>query len=410
MREKIFPSVIGLGYVGLPVFLRLHASFQTIGYDISNSRINELKKYQDKNNEFVKKDLKLKNRSRFTNDQRELSKSNFYIVTVPTPINKKNVPDLDALKKASYIISLKLKKNDIVVYESTVYPGTTKALVKNFLEKFSKLKENRDFFVCYSPERVNPGDKKHSINKIKKVIAISSNKKEIRERVTKVYKKITKKLVTTNYIEEAESAKVIENIQRDLNIALMNDVLIFSKKMKYNFNEIIRLASSKWNFLNFNPGLVGGHCLPVDPYYLYHIAKKNKVELKTLLAGRKVNNSMEKFVFKNIKKKIIQLKKNNNNPKILLCGLTYKANVSDIRNSLALNIFINLKNFFKDVIDGYDYVLEKNIQKRYKILDRINKKKKYNLAIFLTDHKKNKKLFFSLKKQGTEVYDPFNRY
>ena len=203
------------------------------------------------------------------------------------------------------------------------------------------MKEGKDFFVGYSPERVNPGDNKHTISKIKKILAISAPKK-IKLRVKTVYKQISNKLILTNSIESAETAKVIENIQRDLNIAFINDILIFSEKMNYNFDEILRLASSTWNFLKFKPGLVGGHCLPVDPHYLNYVAKLKKLKLKTLLAGRDVNNSMQEFVLKKVEKKISLIKsKIMRSPKVLICGLTYKKNVSDTRNSLSLQILRN---------------------------------------------------------------------
>ena len=302
MIKTINPCVIGLGYVGLPVFLRLQAKFQSIGFDSDLIRVKNLSKKIDTNREFKKKQLILKNKSFLSFEKKMVKLSNFYIITVPTPITKTNKPDLSHLINASILIAKNLKKNDILIYESTVYPGTTKFLVKNYLNKYSKLKEGKDFFVGYSPERVNPGDNKHTISKIKKILAISAPKK-IKLRVKTVYKQISNKLILTNSIESAETAKVIENIQRDLNIAFINDILIFSEKMNYNFDEILRLASSKWNFLKFKPGLVGGHCLPVDPHYLNYVAKLKKLKLKTLLAGRDVNNSMQEFVLKKVEKK-----------------------------------------------------------------------------------------------------------
>ena len=410
MIKTINPCVIGLGYVGLPVFLRLQAKFQSIGFDSDLIRVKNLSKKIDTNREFKKKQLILKNKSFLSFEKKMVKLSNFYIITVPTPITKTNKPDLSHLINASILIAKNLKKNDILIYESTVYPGTTKFLVKNYLNKYSKLKEGKDFFVGYSPERVNPGDNKHTISKIKKILAISAPKK-IKLRVKTVYKQISNKLILTNSIESAETAKVIENIQRDLNIAFINDILIFSEKMNYNFEEILRLASSKWNFLKFKPGLVGGHCLPVDPHYLNYVAKLKKLKLKTLLAGRDVNNSMQEFVLKIVEKKISLIKsKIMRSPKVLVCGLTYKKNVSDIRNSLSLQIFTKLRKNYKNIF-GYDPNCEDKILSKFKINNNIEKiKSKVDIIVFLVDHKKNKLLFNYFKKQKKIIIDPFKFY
>ena len=281
MDKTIFPCVIGLGYVGLPVFTRLKRVYKTVGYYINAERVSLLQKKIDLNNEIKKKDLKLENKSVITKKKSNLKSCNFYIVTVPTPLIKKKIPDLRFLQNAIRLISKFLKKGDFIVIESTVYPGVTKLYAKQILEKNSGLKLNKDFFIGYSPERINPGDKKHKVQNIKKILAIETKSKKAFKRFINVYSKITKKIIISNSIEDAETAKVIENIQRDLNIALMNDIFLFSNKMGLNFRNIVRLARSKWNFLKFNPGLVGGHCLPVDPYYLSHLANYKQF----LLAG-----------------------------------------------------------------------------------------------------------------------------
>ena len=262
--KKIFPSIIGLGYVGLPIFLRLKKRFQTIGFDINKSRIDSLSKKKDLNKEFSSNELKLEKNSFFTNDIIQLKESNFFIVTVPTPIYPDNTPDLRNLIDVSHILKKVLKKGDIVFFESTVYPGVTENICTPILEKGSKLQNNADFFVGYSPERINPGDKDHSIEKISKVVAI---KKEKHFQAKNIYKYLAKNLILTENIQEAEASKVIENIQRDLNIGLMNEIYKVCSKSNINFSKVIKLASSKWNFINYKPGLVGGHCLPVDPYY-----------------------------------------------------------------------------------------------------------------------------------------------
>jgi len=407
LKNKILPCVVGLGYVGLPVFLKLNKHFETIGYDINQNRVSSLKKLIDINKEFSKQDLKLKNGSRLTNNKKEISKCNFFIISVPTPIKKKFKPDLSYLIKASVSIAKVIKKDDIVVFESTVYPGTTKKLTEEVFNKISALKENKDYFICYSPERVNPGDKKHTVDKITKILALKSNNSSIIKRTISVYKKITKKLKLSKSIEDAETAKIIENVQRDLNIALMNDILVFTKKMNLNYKNIMNLASTKWNFLKFNPGLVGGHCLPVDPYYLNFIAEKNNIELKTILSGRKVNDSMKYIILREIKKKIKKLLKKNVSPKILICGITYKKNVSDTRNSISLEIFNKLKKEFNNIF-AFDNACNSSIKNKFKIFSSVKNISKYHLIVFLVNHNENKKIFEKAKKNIIEIYDPFH--
>ena len=298
--KKIFPAVIGLGYVGLPIFLRLNKKFQTVGYDINKYRIKNLQKKKDLNKEFDSKHLSLKNKSFFSYKSSDLEKSNFFIITVPTPIYSNNTPDLRNLINVSYALKTILKKGDIIFFESTVYPGVTENICTKILEKGSKLKSNKDFFVGYSPERINPGDNDHTIEKIDKIIAI---KKAKQLNAKHVYKHLAKKLIFTESIKEAEASKVIENTQRDLNIGLMNEIYQVCNKSNINFNKVIELAKSKWNFINYQPGLVGGHCLPVDPYYFSWFAKKKGLDTKIILAGRKTNNEMVKFTKKMILKK-----------------------------------------------------------------------------------------------------------
>ncbi|MDA7572709.1 nucleotide sugar dehydrogenase [Candidatus Pelagibacter sp.] len=405
MKNYILPCIVGLGYVGLPVFNRLQKKFLTIGFDINKKRVSYLKNKIDTNNEFLSKDLILKNSSIFSSSIKDLKRSNFFIVTVPTPLKKKNIPDLTALFSASRLIAKNLKKGDIVFFESTVYPGTSELLIKSIFEKKTNLKEGKDFWVGYSPERINPGDKVHTINKTAKIIAFDTKSKIINNKIIKIYKSITPKIHITNSIKDAETAKIIENIQRDLNIALMNDIYLFSKKMNLNFKNIMNLASTKWNFLKFDAGLVGGHCLPVDPHYLNYIAKKNNIILQTVLAGRNVNLKMENFIFNEIKKMVKKQKK----PKVLLNGITYKKNVADIRNSLPLNIFLKLKKFNKN-IDAYDYVCNNDAARKYGIKKKINKNIRYNLIIFLVNHKKNKKIYDYAKKNKIQTFDPFQFY
>jgi len=264
--------VMGLGYVGLPVALGISSKFETLGFDISEKRIKELSEKYDSNKEYYKKDF-IGKKITFSNKTKDLEGSNVYIICVPTPIKKNNLPDLSFIKKSISIISTYIKSKDIIVLESTVYPGVTEHFAK-FLELKTGLKNNKDFYLCYSPERINPGDKTKKIKDINKIFAINTSNKSILLRIKKIYKLISKKIIFSKKIKEAETAKAIENTQRDLNIALFNEILILSQKINLDFKEIIKLAETKWNFIKYQPGLVGGHCLPVDPYYLSYIAKK----------------------------------------------------------------------------------------------------------------------------------------
>ena len=265
------PCVIGLGYVGLPILLNLSKKIKTIGFDINKKRISDLKNYKDTFNEFNKIDF-IKKKFFFTNKISDIKDANFYIIAVPTPILKNTQPDLTCLKKVSEDVSKILKKDDVIFFESTVYPGVTNNYCKKILEKKSKLVEGKDFFIGYSPERVNPGDKSHSLKKIDKILAYP-HKFRLRS-IISLYKNLAKKIIFTKNIEEAETAKVIENIQRDVNIGLMNEIFTVCKKLNINFYNVLNLAATKWNFIKYKPGLVGGHCLPVDPYYLSFISKK----------------------------------------------------------------------------------------------------------------------------------------
>ena len=384
------PCIIGLGYVGLPILLNLSKKIKTIGFDINKKRILDLKNSRDTFNEFKKRDF-AKKKIFFTNDVFKAKSANFFIVAVPTPISKSKYPDLSHLKKVSENISKILKKGDIIFFESTVYPGVTNNLCKTILEKKSKLIEGKDFFIGYSPERVNPGDKNHSLKRIDKILAYP-HKFKIKN-IFSLYKNLAKKIIFTKNIEEAETAKVIENIQRDVNIGLMNEIFTVCKKLNINFYNVLNLAATKWNFIKYKPGLVGGHCLPVDPYYLSYISKVNKFDTKIILAGRSINNSMKKKIYTEINKLIN--KKIFKNKKILLCGLTYKENVADLRNSMQLEIFKKLKKNKKNIF-GFDPILNRDIAKKFNLISKDRDFKKFDIYIILTNHslikKKLKKL------------------
>ena len=373
--------VIGLGYVGLPILVNLSKKFKTTGYDINKQRIEDLKKGKDLFNEFKKKTLK-KNKINFTNSIDLIKKSNLFIITVPTPINNKKQPDLSHLKDVCNKLSKIIKKNDIIIFESTVYPGLTNDFCIPLIEKNNNLKEGVDFYVGYSPERVNPGDKNHTLKNINKILAYPHN--YLKKELIKVYSLISKKIIFSNNIRETETAKVIENIQRDVNIGLINEFYLVCKKLNLDFNNVINLASSKWNFIKFNPGLVGGHCLPVDPYYFSFISKKNNFNTKITLAGRTINNLMTKIVKKEIIQKLKKIDPKKNK-KILFCGLTYKKNVADLRNSLSLKIFKSLKKNNKK-IRGYDPTLNNLISKKNNLVISFKEFKSFDIYILVTNH------------------------
>ena len=355
---KLNIGVIGLGYVGLPLAVEFSKKYKVVGFDISQNRITELNSGEDSTLEISRTDLISAGNITFTYRADDLSSCNVYVVTVPTPIDDHCQPDLTPLKKASELLGSLINKGDIVIYESTVYPGATEEVCVPKIEEFSGLKFNKDFFVGYSPERINPGDKKHKIKDIKKIV--SGSNKKITNIIDKLYSEI---IVAGTYkvksIIVAEAAKVIENTQRDLNIALLNELSIIFDKLNINTSEVISAAKTKWNFIPFLPGLVGGHCIGVDPYYLTHKAEKVGYKPKIILAGRNLNNSMSSHVVskfaEHLKHKNIKIK----NAKVLILGLTFKENCPDLRNSKIKDIFDKLKNK-KYQIDLYDPLATKD--------------------------------------------------
>ena len=370
--------VIGLGYVGLPLIVEINKKYKSIGFDIDEERIKELRAGYDRTNELTK-DIIDANKLSLTSSKTEIKDCNIYIVTVPTPVDKNKKPNLVPLISASTLVGGLIEKGNVVIYESTVFPGCTEDVCVPVLEAESKLTFNKDFFCGYSPERINPGDKKHKLKDITKIVAFKNNKRI--SIIKKVYKELGKNIVYTSKIKESETAKVVENIQRDINIAFINEIFMFCKKSRIDFKEVINLAKTKWNFMDFNPGLVGGHCLPVDPYYFAEVAKKYGQNVKVTLAGRSINNGMVSFITKLILKDINKIK--NKKPKILISGLTYKPNVPDTRNSLAIEIFNNIKQ--KHFTQGYDPIVNKNDRKRLKLIDKI-KISKYDKVYVLTEH------------------------
>ncbi len=355
MKKKI--SVIGLGYVGLPLAVAFSKKYDVIGFDINNERIKELKQGYDRTLEVSEEELKEaieKNNIQFTSSLEDIKDANVYIITVPTPIDKHKNPDLTPLIMASRSIGRVLKKGDIVIYESTVYPGCTEEVCVPELERESGLKFNKDFFVGYSPERINPGDKEHTVTKIKKVT--SGSTPEIAKEIDELYSSIIEAGThLAPSIKVAEAAKVIENAQRDINIAFVNELARIFDILNIDTLDVLEAAGTKWNFLPFKPGLVGGHCIGVDPYYLAYKAKEIGYHPEIILAGRRTNDNMGIFVANKVIKLLIHKGHTIKGSKVLVLGITFKENCPDIRNSRVIDVVNELKDFGVnvDVVDPW---------------------------------------------------------
>ena len=366
MDNKI--AVIGLGYVGLPLAHAFSSKYKVIGFDIAQWRIDELSNGVDRTLELSSNQVNeaMYNGMEFTNKLENIADCNIYIVTVPTPIDKHKKPDLTPLLKASESIGKILKKDDIVIYESTVYPGATEEDCVPILEKISGLKFNKDFFCGYSPERINPGDKEHTVTKILKVTSGSTPK--IGEVVNELYASIiTAGTHLAPSIKVAEAAKVIENSQRDINIAFVNELSMIFGKLGIDTEAVLEAAGTKWNFLNFKPGLVGGHCIGVDPYYLTHKAQEVGYNPEIILAGRRLNDNMGIYVANQVIKLMIKKGKKIEGSKVLILGITFKENCPDIRNSRVIDVIRELQDFGCKV-DVSDYWADKDeVKKEYNI-------------------------------------------
>ena len=402
-------AIVGLGYVGLPLGLEFAKKRKVIGFDIDEKRIEELKSGIDKNLESTKQEIQFAKQLNYTNNQDELRYANCYIITVPTPIDERKKPNLKPLLMASEIVGKFLKKKDLVIYESTVYPGCIEDVCAPVLEKFSQLKFNQDFFCGYSPERINPGDKKHTISNIIKIT--SGSTKEAANLVDNLYNEIiTAGTHRASSIKVAEAAKVIENTQRDLNIALINELSIIFNKLDIDTQAVLEAAGSKWNFLPFRPGLVGGHCIGVDPYYLTHKSESIGYYPKIILAGRKINDDMGEHVaselVKKLKKKDIEIK----GAKILIMGLTFKENCADMRNSGVEKVIKKLQEYKCD-IDLYDPWAEKEeIIKTYKIYPQMElRQNTYDGIVISVAHEEFKKIgintILNLCNKNHVIYD-----
>ena len=391
LKKNIKIGIIGLGYVGLPLAIEFGKKFKVIGYDQNKSRIKNLKNFIDLNYDIKKEAFEKSKKLLFSDKIDDIAKCNTYIVTVPTPILKNKKPDLSYLKKACINLSVFLKDKDIVIFESTVYPGLTEEFCAPLLQKHSNLIFNKDFFCGYSPERINPNDKKHTLENIVKIT--SGSNKLTANFVDQLYKKIIKAgTFKVSSIKIAEAAKVIENSQRDLNIAFMNELSIIFNKLGINTNEVLKAASTKWNFLNFSPGLVGGHCIGVDPYYLTYKSQKEGYNPKIISAGRLINDKFTDFV---IKKALISAKKKFKNTKIkfLILGLTFKENCVDYRNSKSIELIKKLrkKNYVTHCFDPLVNRDEFYKKHRFKVLKKIQSNF-YHCCIISVAHNEFKKM------------------
>jgi UDP-N-acetyl-D-galactosamine dehydrogenase len=383
-------SVIGLGYVGLPIALEFAKKIKVIGFDIKSDRVEMMKKGIDPSNElpaetFRNTDILL------TSDPKDLKEASFHIIAVPTPINNYNLPDLAPVLRASEIVGRILKKDDYVVYESTVYPGCTEEDCIPVLEKFSKLKCGKDFKVGFSPERINPGDHNHTLTKIVKVT--SGCDEVAAENIAKIYELIIKAgIYRASSIKVAEAAKIIENTQRDINIAFMNELSLIFNRLGINTFEVLEAAGTKWNFLKFYPGLVGGHCIGVDPYYLSYKAKALGYHPQMIDSGRFINDSMGRYIGKQTVKKIIAANKNPNDARVLIMGITFKEDVTDIRNSKVVDIISELTEFgvSVDVIDPGANPYE--VKEEYKLELKKEPSGIYDAVILAVCHKQYLKL------------------
>ena len=402
-------AVIGLGYVGLPLLLELAKKFKTIGFDIELEKINELKNGIDRTNECNKNQLNNTN-SQFTNNITDIKEANIKIVTVPTPIDSQNKPDLSILKNATTLLANNLKKNDIIIYESTVYPGVTEEICAPIIENISGLTFNEDFFLGYSPERLSPGDTQRTLTKVIKVV--SGSTPEICDICANIYKKIIPAgIYKASSIKVAEAAKVIENTQRDLNIALMNELAIIFNKMNISTTDVIEAASTKWNFMKMTPGLVGGHCIGVDPYYLTNKSKELGHYPNVILAGRRINDGMGKYIANEFIKLLTKAEIKIKHAKIGIFGLTFKENVSDIRNTKVIDIINELKDFECNIYIHDPYALANEAKKEYNLsLTEMNTMTDLDGIILAVPHKDYQTVTFKeftekIKHQNKVIYD-----
>ena len=398
-------GIIGLGYVGLPLAVEFGKVMETIGFDIDKQRIKELVGGYDRTREVTGDELKQSAHLLCSSEQADLSGVNYFIVTVPTPVDAYKQPDLRPLVSASKTVGHALKKNDIVIYESTVYPGCTEEICVPVLEQVSGLKFNRDFFCGYSPERINPGDKEHRVTTIKKIT--SGSTPEVAQKVDRLYRMIiTAGTHVASSLKVAEAAKVIENSQRDINIAFVNELALIFERIGIDTHEVLQAAGTKWNFLPFRPGLVGGHCIGVDPYYLTHKAEGLGYRPEVILSGRRINDNMGTYIASRVIKLMAQNEQPIKGGSILVLGLTFKENCPDIRNSKVVDVIHELESYGA-VVDIYDpHADPKEVLHEYKMSLIESLEKQYHAILLAVSHNEFKSLPWQLiRTEKTVVFD-----
>lgn len=401
--EKI--GIIGLGYVGLPLAVEFGKVMDVVGFDINKERIEELKKGYDRTKEVEENELKQSKKLSYSSDLQDLRSVNYFIVTVPTPVDEYKKPDLSPLISASKTVGSVLKQGDIVIYESTVYPGCTEEDCVPILEKVSGLKFNVDFYCGYSPERINPGDKQHRVTTIKKVT--SGSTPEVADKIDQLYKRIiTAGTHKASSIKVAEAAKVIENAQRDINIAFVNELALIFDRMNIDTQEVLEAAGTKWNFLPFKPGLVGGHCIGVDPYYLTHKAESVGYHPEVINAGRRINDNMGAHIAGKVIKLMAQHQLPVYNANVLVLGITFKENCPDIRNSKVVDVINELKSFGTavEIYDPQADAVEVKHEYGFDLIAKPNKK--YHAIVLAVSHEEFNTLDWnSMKEPNTVIYD-----
>ena len=403
--ENIKIAIIGLGYVGLPLAVEFGKKYSVLGFDINQTRIDELNNGYDRTQEMTSEELKSLQHLSFSTDKKQLNTCNIFIVTVPTPIDKYKKPDLIPLLSASRTVGKVLKKNDLVIYESTVYPGCTEEDCVPVLEKESGLKFNQYFFCGYSPERINPGDKINTLTKIKKVT--SGSTPEIADFVDDLYASIIEAgTYKATSLKVAEASKAIENAQRDVNISFVNELALIFDKMGIDTSEVLEAAGTKWNFLKFKPGLVGGHCIGVDPYYLLHKSESLGYYPQVILSGRRVNDNMGIFVANKLIKLLIKKGHKIEGSKVLILGITFKENCPDIRNSRVIDVYQELKEFGVE-LDVYDpWANKQEVHEEYGVHLIKNLSEKYDGILLAVSHDEFKSLNLeNFKNNNAVVFD-----
>jgi UDP-N-acetyl-D-glucosamine/UDP-N-acetyl-D-galactosamine dehydrogenase len=406
-KSKI--AIIGIGYVGLPLAIEFSKKRKVVAFDLSQKRIKDLLKGYDYTFEVSAAKLKKTNNIKYTSSINDIEKCKIFIITVPTPIKNSKKPDLSFLENATKLVGSILKNNDIVIYESTVYPGVTEEICVPILEISSGLKYNKEFFCGYSPERINPGDKKHPLKSIRKIT--SGSNPRVAKKIDQLYKEIIKAgTYLAPSIKVAEAAKVIENTQRDVNVALINEFAIIFNKLNLDTHSVLDAASTKWNFLPFKPGLVGGHCIGVDPYYLAYKAKKAGHNPEMIISGRRINDRMALYIVDRVTKVMKEKLINITNSNVLIMGLTFKENCPDTRNTKVIDIITNLKKLNIN-LDVYDPIADKNTVLNEYSLKLIDKpiKNKYDTVIIAVAHNQFKSIKFKhlleFCKQNSIIFD-----